>query len=152
MNKTAALAFMLFLTSLAASQNVPNGQPDAQCKFSDGKRITVTPERRSYRLATNGSLITVGGRVVPPGDYSIIQGLEPYGHFLLLRKSNETGESSQRLRIPLSASTVSMPESKDDVSFVSTGGSCKMQLALDKSRTLFSLEFTEKNTDLPLVP
>ena len=37
MNKTTALAFMLFLTSLAASQNVPMGQPDAQCKFSDGK-------------------------------------------------------------------------------------------------------------------
>ena len=152
MNTKAILAFALFLLTLrAASQSAPNPQPEAQCKFSDGNKITVTysPERRNYRLSTDEPLITVGV-TVPKGDYTLVRGwdrnghflvLEHDGHFLRLQKATET-----------SASTLSLQQKKAAVSFSSTGRSCTMQLAPEKSNTLFSLEFTEKNTDLPVVP
>jgi hypothetical protein len=85
---------------------------------------------------------------VPAGDYTVVRGWERHGYFLILQKATETGELSQLPPIPISASTLSVPQKKE-VSFVSTGGSCTLQLASEQSKTLLSLEFTEKNTDLP---
>ena len=153
MNTKAALAFILFFALRTACQSAPKPQ-EAQCKFSDGKKIIVTysPERRGYRLSTNEPLIIARGITVPAGDYTIVRGWERNGAFLILQKATETGEASQLLRIPMSASTPSVPQMKDDVSFVSSGGRCTMQLASEKSNTLLSVELTEKNTDLPLIP
>jgi len=152
MNAKATLAFILLFALRTACQNVPTPQ-EAQCKFSDGKKVTVTysPERRSYRLSTNEPLLTARGITVTAGDYTAVPGWERYGYFLILQKATETGKSSQLPRIPMSAATPSVLQTKDAVSFVSTGGSCTMQLAWGKSNTLLSVEFTEKNTDLPLI-
>src|SRR5690348_8753242 len=146
MDKKATLAFaFLLLTLRAGSQNSTNPQPEAQCKFSDGNKITVTyfPERRSYRLSTNEPVITVGV-TVPAGDYTLVRGWERGGHFLMLERDGHF----LRLQKEPGASTLSLQQKKDAVSFISTGRSCTMQLASEKSNTLFSLEFTEKNTDL----
>jgi len=109
--------------------------------------VTYFPERRSYRLSTNEPVITVGV-TVPAGDYTLVRGWERGGHFLMLERDGHF----LRLQKEPGASTLSLQQKKDAVSFISTGRSCTMQLASEKSNTLFSLEFTEKNTDLPVVP
>lgn len=150
MNKKATLAFVFFLLTLrAASQTYVNPQPEAQCKFSDGSKITVTyfPELRSYRLSTNEPLIAVGV-TVPSGDYTIVRGWEHGGHLLILERDGQF----LRLQKEPSALTLRLQQKKDAVSFIPTGRSCTMQLASQKWNTLISLEFTEKNTDLPVVP
>lgn len=153
MKATTVLVSVFLLSLQASAQDVVQPQTSAQCKFSDGTKVTVTysPERRSYRLSTNEALITARGITVPAGDYTVVPGWERDGHFLILQKAAGTRESSQLPGLPMSASTLSMPQKKDAVSFVSTGGSCTMQLASENSSTLLSLEFTEKNTDLPVM-
>ena len=151
MDKKAALALAFFFLSLgAASQNSPNPHPEAQCKFSDGNKITVTysPERRNYRLSTDEPLITIGV-TVPAGDYALLRGWNRDGHFLILERDGHFLKLQKATEA--SASTLSLQQKKDAVSFISTGRTCTMQLASEKSNTLFSLEFTEKNTDLPVV-
>ena len=151
MHKIATVVFAVFLLALgAASQTSPNPQSEAQCKLYDGSKITVTysPERKNYRFSTNQPLIAIGV-TVPAGDYTLVRGsdsnahflLEQNGHLLKLQKTSET-----------SASSLSLQQKKDPVSVISTGRSCTMQLAPEKSSTLFSFEFTQKNTDLPVVP
>jgi len=152
MNAKAILTLLFFLSIRALGQDL--GQPQmAQCKFSDGKKITVTysPEHRSYRLFTDEPLITAAGVTVPAGDYTVVRGWERHGHFLILQKATGAGESSQLPRIPMSAATLTAPQKKDAVSFVSISGSCTMQVASEQSKTLLSLEFTEKNRDLPVI-
>jgi hypothetical protein len=51
----------------------------------------------------------------------------------------------------MSASTLSVPPKKDALGFASTGGSCMLQLTSENSSTLLSVEFTKKNTDLPVL-
>ena len=151
MDKKATLTFAFFLLTLgAASQNSPNPQPQTQCKFSDGNKITVTysPERRNYRFSTNEPLITTGV-TVPAGDYALVRGLDRSGHFLILERDGQV--LKLQYTTETSASTLSL-QKKDPVSFISTGRSCTMQLVSEKSNTLTSLEFTQKNTDLPVVP
>jgi hypothetical protein len=154
MNRKAILTFLFFLPIRAFGQAAAQPQT-AHCTFSDGKKITVTyspEERTSYRLSTDEPLITARGITVPAGEYTVIHGWERYGHFLVLQKATATGASPQLPRIPMSASTVSVSQKKGAMSFVSTGGSCTMQLASEQSNTLLTLEFTEKNTDLPVIP
>jgi len=73
MKAKTILPFVFFLTLRAVSQDVPTAQAQAQCKFSDGKKISVTYsfERRDYRFATDESLVTVKGISVPAGDYTV---------------------------------------------------------------------------------
>jgi hypothetical protein len=154
MNRKAILTFLFFLSIRTFGQAA--GQPQtAHCTFSDGKKITVTyspEERTSYRLSTDEPLITARGITVPAGDYRVVRIWERNGHSLILQKTPQAGESSQLPPIPMSASTLSVPQKKGAMSFVSTGGSCTMQLASEQSNTLLTLEFTEKNTDLPVIP
>ena len=88
MNARAMLTVLLFLALRATCQDAVQTKTPAQCKFSDGKKITVTYslERRSYLLSTNEPLFTAGGVTVPAGDYTVIRGWDRYGHFLILHK------------------------------------------------------------------
>ena len=149
MNAKAILTFLFFLSIRVFGQDV--GQPQtAECKFSDGNKITVTysPERRNYRLSTNAPLIAVGV-TVPAGDYTLVRGWEREGYFLLLERDGHVLRLQRATGT--SVSTLSLPQKKDPVSFISTGRSCTMQVAWEKSNTLLSYEFTEKNTDLPVI-
>lgn len=74
MRAKTILACTLFLALGIASQDVPKPQRQAQCKFSDGKAITVTysSESKTYRLVTNGNPVTVQDVNVPAGDYTVL--------------------------------------------------------------------------------
>jgi hypothetical protein len=154
MNVKTTLAFVFFLTLRAASQDVPKPQTQAQCKFSDGNKITLTysSERRNYRLVTDENLMTVRGITVPAGDYTVVLAWNREDQWnLVMRTQTEEGQTRDLPRLPMSTTTSTLPVGNSRISFDQTGRSCMMHLGSEKSNTLLSLEFTEKNTDLPVL-
>jgi len=153
MKAKTILAFVFFLTLRAASQDVPKAQTQPQCKFSDGRKITVTysSERRNYRLATDETLVTVKGISVPAGDYTVFPAGENNNWILTMRKQTENGQFRDLPPVPMSVTRSALPVGNFRVSFDQTGGSCTMHWGSEKSNILLSLEFTEKNTDLPVL-
>jgi len=152
MRATTILAFVVFLALQAASQDVP--KPQAQCKFSDGSTITITysSEHKNYCLATDESLVTVKGVSVPAGAYSVFPARDSHNNWTLaMKKQTEKSQSSELPPVPMSATATTLPVGNFTVSFDQTGGSCMMHWALEKSNLVLSLEFTEKNTDLPVM-
>jgi len=152
MRAKTILAFALFLALRAASQDVPKPQRQARCKFSDGKTITVTysSERiRTISLLTDERLVTVKGISVPAGDYTIFPVRDSHNNWTLtMRKRTGRGELPP---VPMSATTPALPVENFTVSFDHTSGSCMMHWGSEKSNVLLSLEFTQKNADLPLI-
>jgi hypothetical protein len=147
----------------------PSSSPEqAQCGFADGKTITVKYSTRHVRdqqdmppygdvwrtvfndiiFVTDESLITVKGMVVPAGDYTIAVTNPIPWVFLgkLVMKSRNGGE----LRVPLSATKLASPTETSAISFDHTGGSCMMHVNEKNWNTQLSVEFTEKNADLPV--
>jgi len=152
MTAKTILAFLFLLTLRTAAQEAPEPQRQAQCNFSDGRTITVTyfSERREYRLATDEDLVTVKGIGVPSGDYSVFPAKDSHNNWTLrMRKQTEKGRSSELPPLPMSVTT-SAPVANFTVSFDHTGGSCVMHWGAEKFKILLSLEFTERNTDLPV--
>jgi hypothetical protein len=154
MRATIIVAFVWFLALRAASQDLPKPQTQARCKFSDGSTITVaySSEHKNYRLATDESLVTVRGMSVPAGAYSVFPARDAHNNWTLtMRKQNEKGRSSELPPVPMSVAIPALPVGNLTVSFDETGGSCMMHWASEKSNLVLSLEFTEKNTDLPVM-
>ena len=154
MKARTILAFVFFLTLRAASQDVPKPQIQAQCKFSDGRKIAVTysSEHRNYRLVTDENLVTVRGITVPAGDYAFVLAWNREDQWnLIMRTQTEKPQTRDLPRLPMSTTTSTLPVGNTTISFDQTGGSCMMHLGSEKSNTLLSLEFTEKNTDLPVL-
>ena len=155
MKAKTLLALVCLLTLGAAAQDASGRLTQAECKFSDGNKITVTysTERKNYLFSTDENLVTVKGIRVPAGGYTIVRAWDRDDqYFLIMRAKTETGQTTDLPRMPLSASRSASPLGNFPVSFDHTGGSCTMHLASEKSNTLLSLEFTEKNTDLPALP
>ena len=176
MSGVKVLAVTLFIVGQATSQDaskmfpypVPQEGPSspkmqAQCKFSDGKTITVDYSTRHVKVrkgypppygdiwqtvfddimfVTDESLITVK-EVIPAGDYTIVA--TPDYATLLLKKS--TGGES---RVPMSVRRLVSPAENSAILFEHTGGSCMMRVNWKNSNTQLSVEFTEKNADLPV--
>jgi hypothetical protein len=154
MKAKTILAFVFFFTLRAAAQDVPKPQTQAQCRFSDGKTITVTysSERRNYRLVTDENLVTVRGITVPAGDYTVVLAWNREDQWnLIMRTQTEKGQTRDLPRLPMSTTTSTLPVGNSRISFDQTDGSCMMHLGSEKANTLLSLEFTEKNTDLPVL-
>jgi hypothetical protein len=147
------LAFGCFLTIQAVSQDTSKPQTQAQCQFSDGKKITVSysSELSHYQLVTDGNLVTIKGVPVPAGDYIVVRRLESPNHWDLIMRNAEKGQSSDLPPLPMSVTTFTSPVGNVRISFDQTGGSCMLHWASEKSNMLLSLEFTEKNTDLPVL-
>ena len=179
------LAFALLTVVRAAAQDAskvvlspqegggkqPSSSARAQCKFSDGKTITVnysSPRVRGRKIfgdlvpygqvgrtganeattfVTDEDLITVKGTSVPAGSYTILTVPNPDRWTLIINK-NTAYETGELARVPMSVTKVSSPVENFTVSFEHTGGSCMMHMNWENTRA--SLEFTEKNTDLPL--
>jgi hypothetical protein len=57
-------------------------------------------------------------------------------------------ESEELARVPMSVTILSAPVENFTISFDHTGGSCTMRMNWEHTQA--SVEFTEKNTDLPL--
>lgn len=151
MKTKTILAFALFLTVRAASQDAPEHPANTQCKFSDGTTITVTYslERKGYLLATDGSLVTIRGVRVPPGDYTVSTAKDNDDNWALRMKKPILKRGEWVLPpLPMSVATKALPVGNLPVVFDQTGGSC--MLYWRQKGSLLSLEFTRENTDMPV--
>jgi len=156
----------------------PSPAAQAQCKFSGGKTITVdysSPRMRGRKVfgelvpygkvwrtganeattfVTDESLITVKGTDIPAGRYTIFTVPNPDKWTVIVNKhTNEWGipyeyESEELARVPMSVTKLSSPVENFTISFDHTGGSCTMRMSWENTQA--SIEFTEKNTDLPV--
>jgi hypothetical protein len=156
MTSKMILALVCFFTSPAITQESPKHQKEAQCKFSDGKTITImySSERvPTATLATNEELVTVKGTKIPAGDYSIGPEKDSHNIWLLnVRKRIGKSESLDFVSLPLLVKQPTFPIGTFNISFDHTGGSCMMHWDSEISNVRLSLEFTEMNTDVPLIP
>jgi hypothetical protein len=147
MKAKTILVLATFLTFRAAAQDAPK----SQCKFSDGKTIRIMhsskPAGRA-RLSTDGILVTAKGMTVPAGDYIVLPASDSHNNWTL-RVNKQNGKDGL-LPLPMSATTPA-PPIDDPISFDSTGGSCTLHWRLEKSNTLLSLEFAERDTDMPML-
>lgn len=153
MGARTILALGLLLAVRAAAQEVPKLPAQAQCKFSDGTTITVSysEERKSYRFATDGILVTIRGIRVPAGDYAVLAAKDSDNNWVLrMRKQTPKSGDGVLPPLPMSIATRSLPTGNFPVAFEQTGGSCMMYWRQKTSNTLLSLEFTRENTDMPV--
>jgi len=149
MKAKTMLVLVTFLALRAAAQDSPKSQ--TQCKFSDGKTIRIMYSSKpagSARLSTEGILVTVKGMTVPAGDYIVLPAWDSHNNWTL-RMNKQNGKDGL-LPLPMSATTPA-PPIDNPISFDSTGGSCTLHWRLEKSNTLLSLEFAERNTDMPVL-
>ncbi len=156
----------------------PSPAAQAQCKFSDGKTITVdysSPHMRGRKIfgglvpygevwrtganvatsfVTNENLFMLKGSNVPAGSYTIFTIPGPDKWTLIINKhTGESGtpykyESEELARVPMSVTKLPSPVENFTISFDHTGGSCTMHMSWENTQA--SIEFTEKNTDLPV--
>ncbi len=147
------LAFAFFLSVRVFSQDGPRVGAQAQCKFSDGTRISVSysDERKSYLFTTDGSLVTINGIRVPSGDYAISPAKDQdSGWTLRMRKQVMKTGDGLLPPLPMSRATKAPPAGSLPVVFDQTGGSCMMYWRQKDSNSLLSLEFTRENGDMPV--
>src|ERR1017187_65598 len=155
----------------------PSPPAQARCEFSDGKTITVdysSPRMRSRKafgelvpygkvwrtganeattFVTNENLISVKGTNIPPGSYTIFTVPNSDTWTLIINKhTGQWGipykyESEELTRVPMSVTKLSSPVENFTISFDDTGGICTMHMGWENTQA--SLEFAEKNPDLP---
>ena len=153
MRTQTILAFALFLAVQAASQDAPKLPVAAQCKFSDGTKVSLSYsyERESYLFTTDGRLVTIRGIRVPSGDYAVSPAKDQDNNWKL-RMRKQILKTSDRVLppLPMSVATKALPVGSLPVVFDQTGGSCMMYWRQKDSNSLLSLEFTRENTDMPV--
>ena len=154
MRAKTILTFALFLAVRAASQDGQQTPKQAECRFADGSTITVkySSERRNYLFATDGSIVTIGGVSVPAGDYTVSPARDSHGNWIFTMKKAIKNDGYRVLPpFPMSVTTSAKTIEDFPVSFDRAGGSCMMHWSQKDSDALLSLEFTQKNTDLPVL-
>jgi hypothetical protein len=176
MKKVAvAVLFVLTLSLISFAQQDKSKRPSppaqAQCKFSDGKTITVdysSPRMKGRKIfgelvpygqvwrtganeATtfvNSTSLTADGRDVPAGNYTIFTVPEANKWTLIVnKKTGEWGipykyESEELVRIPMSVSKTAAPVEDFTISFDQGGDSCTMKLSWEETQA--SVQFAEK--------
>jgi hypothetical protein len=172
MKKHIALIAALFFATVATAQQDPSKRPSppaqAQCKFSDGKTITVnysSPRAKGRKIfgglvpygevwrtgandattfVTSGDL-TIAGNVVPAGSYTIFTVPTADKWTLIINKhTGEWGipykyESEEVTRVPMTVSKTSAPVENFTISFDQSGGGCTLQLSWENTQA--SLRF-----------
>ena len=174
-------ALTLICTTFAAAQEDKSQRPSppaqAQCKFSDGKTITVdyssprakgrkifgdlVPYGKVWRAGANEATAFVTNENlfaaktnIPAGSYTIFTVPSADKWTLIINKhTGEWGipykyESEELARVPMSVSKTPAPVENFTISFDQTGGSCTMPLSWENTQA--SVDFTEKNTDIPM--
>ncbi len=176
MKKTALVTlFLLAISVVALAQQDKSKRPSppaqAQCKFSDGKMITVdyssprakgrkifgelVPYGEVWRTGANEATtfvstanLNAGGKDIPAGSYTIFTIPEQDKWTLIISKhTGEWGipykyESEELVRIPMAASKTSGPVENFTISFDQSGGACTMQLSWENTQA--SVKFDEK--------
>ena len=168
-----ALVIAGFTLPAAAQKNKsqrPSPPAQAQCKFSDGKTITVdysSPRAKGRKIfgelvpygevwrtganeattfVTNTSL-SAGGATIPAGSYTLFTLPNPDKWTLIIsKKTGEWGipypEGDDLGRIDMSASKTSSPVENFTIAFDQKGGSCAMNISWENTQA--SVEFAEK--------
>jgi hypothetical protein len=109
-------------------------------------------DHQRYRLSTNGPLLTMQGTSVPVGDYTVYLEKDSRQHWTLKMTKPIGKKGLFVLLSPMSVSSFVQAIESPEISFVHTGGSCMMNWNHKKSGTVLSLEFTQKNADMPVLP
>jgi len=170
MQKKAAFltVFALACTVLAACQKDKSKRPSppaqAQCKFSDGKTITVdyssprmngrkiygglVPYGEVWRTGANEATtfvttanLTVGGKGVPAGNYTIFTVPNQDKWTLIVnKKTGEWGipykyESDELLRTDMMVSKTPSPVENFTIAFDQSGAACAMNITWDDSKS-----------------
>ena len=186
MLKKTAFAILLVVATCVIScaqqdeSKRPSPATQAQCRFSDGKTITVgysSPRMRGRKIfgglvpygevwrtganeattfATNENLNTVKGTNMPAGSYTIFTVPDPDKWTLIINKhTGESGipykyESEELARVPMSVAKLPTAVENFTILFDHNGGSCMMHMSWENTQA--SIEFTEMNTDVPATP
>ena len=150
--KAATILGLILFAMGAASQDEAQSPTRAQCTFSDGTSIAFSSllQHQRYRLSTNGPLLATLGISVPAGDYTVYLEKDSHQHWTLKMMKPFGGKGLFILSPPMSVTTSALPIENPEVSFDHTGESCMMHWS-QKSDTVLSLEFTEKNADMPVL-
>ena len=164
--------FTLCLTAYAQDKGArPSPPAQAQCKFSDGKTITVdyssprmkgrtifgglVPYNEVWRTGANEATtfvtdanVAVEGTAIPAGSYTIFTVPAQDKWTLIVNK--HTGEwgipykyqSEELGRVPMQVSKTSAPVEDFTISFDQSGGGCTLQMSWENTQA--SVKFTEK--------
>jgi hypothetical protein len=174
--RIAVLTFGVLALSatVAMSQNDKSKRPSppaqTQCKFSDGKTITVdyssprvngrkvfgslVPYGQVWRTGANEATtfvtdtnLTVGGKDVPAGNYTLFTVPDKDKWTLVIsKKTGEWGipypEGEDLARVDMKDAKTPAPVENFSIGFDQAGGNCTMQISWEN--TLASAEFAEK--------
>jgi len=176
MKKIAAvILFALTLCLISSAQQDKSKRPSppaqAQCKFSDGKTITVdyssprakgrkifgelVPYGQVWRTGANDATtfvttaaLSAEGKDIPAGSYTVFTLPEQNKWTLIVSKhTGEWGipykyESEELARIPMSVSKTSAPVENFTISFDQGGSTCTMKVSWEETQA--SVQFSEK--------
>ena len=170
-----AVVLVLGLCVLSSAQQDKSKRPSppaqAQCKFSDGKTITVdyssprmkgrkifgglVPYGEVWRTGANDATtfvttanVSIEGKDVPAGSYSIFTIPEQDKWTLIVNKqTGEWGvpykyEANELARLPMQASKTSSPVENFTISFNQSGSACTLQMSWENTQA--SVQVSEK--------
>jgi hypothetical protein len=175
MKKIAISVLFVFALCLISSAQDKSKRPSppeqAQCKFSDGKTITVdyssprakgrkifgelVPFGQVWRTGANeattfvaNTSISTEGRDIPAGNYTIFTVPDQNKWTLIVnKKTGEWGipykyESEELARIPMSVSKTSAPVENFTIRFDQGGNACTLNISWEDTQA--SVKFAEK--------
>lgn len=175
LKKTAFMILVVITLGVLASAQDKSKRPSppahTQCKFSDGKTITIdyssprmkgrkvfgglVPYGEVWRTGANEATtfvtdtnLTVEDKDVPAASYTIFTVPEQGKWTLIINK--HTGEwgipykyqSEELVRVPMQVSKTSAPVENFTINFEQGGGSCTLQMSWEN--TLASVKVSEK--------
>ena len=114
-----------------------------------------TGANEATTFVTNENLLVVKRSNVRAGSYTIFTVPDPDKWTLIINKhTGESGtpykyESEELARVPMSVTKLPSPVDNFTISFDHTDGSCTMRMSWENTQA--SLDFTEKNADLPVI-
>jgi hypothetical protein len=162
---------LCFMSSAQDKSKRPSPPEQAQCKFSDGKTITVdyssprakgrkifgelVPYGQVWRTGANEATtfvtttaVSAEGRDVPAGNYTIFTVPEQNKWTLIVnKKTGEWGipykyESEELVRIPMSVSKTSAPGENFTIQFDQGGNACTLNISWEETQA--SVKLNEK--------
>ena len=168
------ISLLLAFTALAACQDKgkrPSPPAHAQCKFSDGKTLTINyssprakgrkvfgelvPYGQVWRTGANEATtfvpdahLTVGGKDVPAGNYTIFTVPNADKWTLIInKKTGEWGipykyEADELARVDMNVSPTSSPVENFTIALASKGGSCTLDISWENTKA--SVDISEK--------
>src|SRR5271170_6010847 len=174
-----SLLAILFTTAALAQMGggKPSPPASASCDLGGGKTIKTnysSPRMKGRKIfgelvpygevwrtganeattfVTSADLVTNGTKV-PHGSYTIFTVPKADQWTLIINKhTGESGtpykyESEELARVPMTVTKLASPVENFTISFDHTGGSCMLRMAWESTQA--SVEFTEKNADMPM--